>query len=196
MGDSVFPFITHFKYNDPFKTESSAAIEQAILNQWHSPQLWVNNTEITFDILGMTIPDAVEDTKRRLRAKLSEKAEAFIGVEAMIREDQRYNVHFAIQNNTAETAVFHVEVYGMEDSLIAAQAGADPYHKAHLMVNRGGHFGGMGKPVTLQAGAVHEEVVEYIPCWGCIPEDVYFNVVVWKELPSGKYEYVNGKILR
>lgn len=49
MGDSIFAFITHFKYNDPFITASSQAIELAILAEWYSPQIWLENKNRTFD---------------------------------------------------------------------------------------------------------------------------------------------------
>ncbi len=69
MQDSIFAMITHFKYNDVFITPSSQAIEQAILSRWHSPQIWVENEEITFEIYQLSIANAVKETKKRLRFK-------------------------------------------------------------------------------------------------------------------------------
>jgi hypothetical protein len=196
MGDSIFALATHFKYNDVFITPSSQAIEQAILNSWHSPQIWVDNKEITFDIISLGIANAVKETKSRLRDHLQDEAEAYIGINSKFRDDQRYDIELAVLNNTSETAEFYVEVYGMEDGLVGSQAGADPFHWPHDAVNRGGIYGGMGKQIQIEAGAQFTDAIEYVPCWGCTPEDMYFNIVVWKKLSSGKYEYVNGKVLR
>ncbi len=129
-------------------------------------------------------------------SSLNNQAEAFVGITAEFKENQRYDIHYAVENNTNEEAQFYVEIYGMEDSLIGSQAGADPFHLPHYRVNRGGFYGEMGKEINLAPGEAVEDGFEYVPCWGCIPEDVYFNIVVWKKLPSGKYEYVNGKELK
>ncbi|MFY0644717.1 MAG: hypothetical protein JXR19_09660 [Bacteroidia bacterium] len=192
MGDTVLPLITHFKYNDPFITSSSEAIEQAVLVQWYSPQIWVNSNNITFSILNDNIPTAVEKTKSLLRAQLSNEAEAYVGLKSSYNANERYDVDWLIKNNTTDSATFHVEVYAMEDGIVASQAGADPFVSTHFRVNRGGHYGNMGKKVALGGDETMSFDFEFIPCWVCEVDKQYFNIIVWKETSPGRFSYVNG----
>lgn len=196
MGDSILPLITHFKYNDPFITSSSQAIEQALLFQWYSPQIWVNNSNITFDILYDGIPGAVEETKDLLRAEMSKEAKAFVGLIAKQNSNDRFDVEWVIENNLEDSATYFVEVYAMEDGIVASQAGADPFVSTHFRVNRGGHYGDMGLKVDLGAKQSKEFQFEFVPCWVCEADMQYFNIVVWKEISPGRFHYVNGKVIR
>lgn len=192
MGDSIFGFITHFKYNDPFITESSQAIEKGILSEWYSPQIWVENENITFDLLRLDVNTASELAKSILREKTTNNAEAYIGMQTTLKANSRTDVELVVQNATDSTITFFVEVYGMEDGLVASQAGAPNNLATHFRVNRGGHYGEMGKEIKLEPGAEFRDTFEYIPCWTCEPNAVYFNAIVWKQNASGKYVYVNG----
>ncbi len=195
MGDSIVPLITHFKYNDPFITESSKAIEQALLFQWYSPQIWVNNTNITLEILNDGIPAAVKETKELLRTEMSKSAEAFVGLSAKLNASDRFDIEWIIENNMDDSASYYVEVYAMEDGIVASQAGADPFVSTHYKVNRGGHYGDMGLRVDLGAKASEKFEIEFVPCWVCEAEKQYFNIIVWKETSPGRFHYINGKVI-
>jgi hypothetical protein len=55
----------------------------------------------------------------------------------------------------------------------------------------------MGKEITLAAGAEFSDSFELIPCSGCATDGgLYFYVIVWQKTSSGKYAYVNGKVLK
>ncbi len=196
MGDSILPLITHFKYNDPFITESSKAIESAILNQWYSPQIWIENSNITYDIIYDNIPVAVDKASKILRKKISNNAEAYVGVKAALNTNQRYDLEYLIENGVDDSATYFVEVYAMEDSIVASQAGANPFVSTHYRVNRGGFYGGMGLEVKLAGKEKRLESLEFVPCWVCDPLEQYFYIIVWKEVSAGRFEYVNGKVLR
>ncbi len=196
MGDSVFAFITHFKYNDPFITSSSEAIEQAILDEWYSPQIWIENTNLTMDLLNYDVSAATEYAKNLLRKEIKKPAEAYLGLRTNLKDNDRTDVELVVQNASSAKATYYVEVYGIEDGIVASQAGPPSNIITHVRVNRGGFYGNMGKEITLEAGAEFRDSFEYIPCWTCEPKGVYFNVIVWKQNTSGKYEYVNGLEVR
>ncbi|MEY2923945.1 MAG: hypothetical protein RLZZ337_485, partial [Bacteroidota bacterium] len=196
MGDSIFAFITHFKYNDPFITESSQSIEQGILAEWYSPQIWVENKNITFDILGKDVQVAAEDVKNLLRSETKKSAEAYIGLRKSLKENDRTDVELVVKNATDQVATFYVEMYGMEDGIVASQAGPPSNVITHMRVNRGGFYGQMGKEIKLAANADFRDEFEYIPCWTCNPKAIYFNVIVWKKNSENKFEYVNGLEVR
>jgi hypothetical protein len=51
--------------------------------------------------------------------------------------------------------------------------------------------------ITLAAGAEFSDSFELIPCSGCTTDGgLYFYVIVWQKTSSGKYAYVNGKVLK
>jgi hypothetical protein len=54
----------------------------------------------------------------------------------------------------------------------------------------------MGKPIELEANSTFSEEVEVIPCSDCVPEDLYFTLVVWEDLGDGRMQYVNGLVFR
>lgn len=196
MGDSILPLITHFKYNDPFINPSSQAIEQAILEQWYSPQIWVDMDDITFSILYDELDLAIEKTAQTLREKISSTAGAYLGLKAQYNTSERYNIELVIENGLEHDARLFVEVYAMEDSLIASQAGADPFVSTHYKVNRGGFYGGMGKELNLKSNEQLKLDLEFIPCWVCAADKQYFYAIIWKEVSQGRFEYVNGKALK
>lgn len=196
MGDSIVPLITHFKYNDPFITESSLAIESAILEEWYSPQIWINKTNITYDIIYDNVKSAIVKTVNLLRDELLNEAEAYVGITANFNSNNRFDIEYVIENAGNDSANFYVEVYSMEDSIIASQAGATPFVSTHYKVNRGGFYGGMGKLYQLSSNEQKSSKIEFIPCWICSAEDLYFYIIVWKEVSEGRFEYVNGKVLR
>jgi len=196
MGDSIIPFITHFKYNDPFITSSSEKIEENMLYSRYSPQVWINNDDISFPMLNSGLESSIAETRRRLRDSMLNTAKAYVGFEATIKPTMRYDGNVLVENNTVDSATFYVEVYSMEDGLIASQAGADPYVSTHYRVNRGGHYGDMGKKIRLAAGEVFSDNIELIPCWVCEAKELYFYAMIWEELPNGKFGYVNGKVFK
>lgn len=197
MADSVIPLITHFKYNDPFITSSSEAIENAMLSQWSSPQFWLNSSNITSQILNADVDYVTREYKKRLRAAYSQEAKAYVGARYKHKENLRYDVDLVVENASSEEQTYFVEVYTIEDGLVASQAGADPYVATHKNVNRGGHFGGMGKQITLAGGEVFSDSFELTPCYGCaVDGGLYFYAIVWKKNTAGKYDYVNGKVLK
>lgn len=196
MGDSIVPLITHFKYNDPFITPSSTAIENGFLNEWYSPQIWIDNEDRTFPFIYDEIETAAKKYSDVLRSKIKSKAEAYVACRYSLNANDRYDIDIAVQNNNNDSAEFFVEVYAMEDNIEASQAGADPFVMMHQKVNRGGFYGDMGKRVKLAAGERFDESVEFIPCWVCNPKEQYFYVMVWKEVSPGRFEYVNGMVRR
>jgi hypothetical protein len=196
MGDSVLTLITHFKYGDPFITESSKSIEQAILFEWYSPQLWVNNENISPISIYNGVDNAVIVAKNKLREAKLEGGKAFVGVQYTERADNRFDVEIIVQNGANDSATYFVEIYTMEDSLIAAQAGNDPYVATHYGVNRGGYYGKMGKEIKLGSGEKFRESLKIVPCYGCTNRNLYFYLILWEKLPNGKYGYVNGKQIR
>ncbi len=193
MGDSIFMLPTHFKYNDVFINNSSLAIEKGLVVTYHSPQLWVNTTEHTYDIINFSHEQAADFLKKELRDELSNDAGAYVGLEYSLNKNNRYDIKLSVENAGDAEAEYHYEVYGMEDGLNEVQAGNTPYRKDHNRVNRGGYFGGMGKLHKFGAKEKVNESFEYVPCLGCTPENLYFSVVVWKSVGNGRYEYVNGK---
>ncbi len=196
MGDSIFMLPTHFKYNDVFINNSTLAIEKALVVTYHSPQLWVNKKEHTYDIINMSHEKAADYLKTELRKELDTDPGLHLGLDYKLKENGRLEVVVAAENASAESATYHFEVYGMEDGLNEVQAGNDPYRKDHNRVNRGGQFGGMGKMHTFAANEQVVERFEYIPCLGCTPEKLYFSVIAWKDLGNGRFEYVNGYVFR
>lgn len=194
MGDTAMPFITHFKYDDPFITASSQALEDAFLDARYSPQLWFNSEDITFDIINQGLNNSVEEVKRRVRDSLQNTAKAYLGFEASRKENGRYTGSLAVKNNRTDSATYYVEVYTLEDGPVASQAGADPYVATHYRVNRGGHYGGMGKELKLAPNEVVNELLEIVPCFGCNADILYFNIIVWEKGEGKKYKYVNGKV--
>ncbi len=195
MGDSIVPLITHFKYGDPFITASSEKLEETILNERYSPQMWINNQDITLPMLYSGLEASINTTRRMLRDSMKKEAKAFVGFRAHQKPNTRYNGELLVENNTSDTATYYVEVYSMQDGLVASQAGADPYVSTHYRVNRGGHYGGMGKKIKLGAGETFSDQIEIIPCWICDANALYFYAIVWEELEAGRFGYVNGKVL-
>lgn len=196
MGDSIIPFITHFKYNDPFITASSQKLEETILHERYSPQVWINNEDITFPMLNTGLEASIVSTRLRLRDSMKKEAKAFVGFRASQKPSTRYDGEVLVENNTADSATFYIEIYSMQDGLIASQAGADPYVATHYRVNRGGHYGDMGKQIRLAAGETFSDQMEIIPCWGCDANALYFYAMVWEEIGDGKFGYVNGKVFK
>lgn len=193
MGDSILFLPTHFKYNDVFINNSSLAIEKALVVTYHSPQLWVNKKEHTYDIINFSHDDAAEYLKAELRKELGNAAGAYVGLDYSMKSNGRLDVVLAVENATNDSAGYFYEVYGMENGLNEVQAGNTPYRRDHNRVNRGGHFGEMGKMHMFAPGEVITEHFEYVPCLGCTAENLYFYAIVWKSLGDGRYEYVNGK---
>jgi hypothetical protein len=196
MGDSIFMLPTHFKYNDVFINNSTLAIEKALVVTYHSPQLWVNKKEHTYQIINLSHQEAGEFLKAELRKEFDADPGLHLGLDYKLKENGRYEVVLAVENSAADTASYFYEVYGMEDGLNEVQAGNTPYRRDHDRVNRGGYFGEMGKMHNFDANEQIVERFEYVPCLGCTPENLYFSVVAWKDLGSGRYEYVNGKVFR
>ncbi|MCB9240223.1 MAG: hypothetical protein H6608_03760 [Flavobacteriales bacterium] len=196
MGDSILALPTHFKYEDPYINETSLAIEKAIVQSYHSPQIWVNEKEITYTILPYSLANAQAKTKELLREQLSKEPEAYVGLEYKFKSNGRYEVRYAVERNAATKQRLLVEVYAMEDGLIASQAGADPYVATHYRVNRGGYYGKMGTVIPAEVGGITRKTIEVVPCWNCSATDLYFYIVVWRELSGGRYEYVNGKVVK
>lgn len=196
MGDSIFMLPTHFKYNDVFINNSSTAIEKALVVTYHSPQLWVNQKEHTYDILNFSHEKAGEYLKTELRKELGNNPGAYIGLEYSLKSNGRMAVAVAVENANDTEAEYYYEVYGMEDGLNEVQAGNTPYRRDHYRVNRGGFYGGMGKQHFFKANEKVTDAFEYIPCLGCTPENLYFAVVVWKSVGNGRFEYVNAKYFR
>lgn len=195
MGDSILPLITHFKYNDPFINQSSLTIEKAIVQHYSSPQIWIENEEITRKIIGKEISEAAEWCKTALRKETNKNADAYLGLEAAHNERGRFDLAIAVENASGESKTYHIEVYGHEDSIWASQSGTwPPPH--HYWVNRGGHYGGMGKKVELSVGAVFSDRFEYIPCSDCKTGNMYFLAIVWEQMPDESYRYVNGRLIR
>ncbi len=196
MMDSIFMLPTHFKYNDVFINNSTLAIEKALVVTYHSPQLWVNKKEHTYDIINFSHEKAAEYLKTELRKELSTDPGVHMGLNYKLKENGRIDVALAIENAGNDSVTYYYEVYGMEDGLNEVQAGNTPYRRDHDRVNRGGHFGEMGKMHTFTANEKVVERFEYIPCLGCTPENLYFAVVTWKSLGNGRFAYVNGKVVR
>lgn len=196
MGDSILPLITHFKYNDPFITSSSMAIEQAFLDEWYSPQIWIENEDRTFPFIYDNIETAAIKYAEVLRNRINHSPEVFLGGSSQHNADDRYDVAFALKNNSSDSVEIHLEVYAMEDGVEASQAGADPFVMMHDKVNRGGHFGGMGKKILLGPGQRIDESIEFIPCWVCDAKEQYFYIIAWKEVSPGRFAYVNGMVLK
>lgn len=196
MGDSIFMLPTHFKYNDVFINNSTLAIEKALVVTYHSPQLWVNKKEHTYDIINFSHEKAADYLKVELRKELNNDAGLHFGLNYKLKDNGRVDVAVAIENANDTEAEYYYEVYGMEDGLNEVQAGNDPYRKDHDRVNRGGQFGDMGKMHNFTANEKVVERFEYIPCLGCTAENLYFAVVAWKDLGNGRFEYVNGKVFR
>lgn len=196
MGDSILPLITHFKYNDPFITSSSMAIEQAFLNEWYSPQIWIENEDRTFPFIYDNIESAAAKYTNVLRERIKHKAEVYVGGKSDLNDDERYDIDLAIQSNTADSLEVFVEIYAMEDGVEASQAGADPFVMLHNKVNRGGHFGDMGKNIKLGPDQRHDESIEFIPCWVCDAKSQYFYLIVWKKVSEGRFAYLNGMVLK
>jgi hypothetical protein len=196
MGDSIFMLPTHFKYNDVFINNSTLAIEKALVVTYHSPQLWVNKKEHTYDIINFSHERAANYLKAELRKELDTDPGLHLGLDYKLKENGRLEVVVAVENSGADSATYHFEVYGMEDGLNEVQAGNTPYRRDHDRVNRGGHFGDMGKKKTFEANEQVVERFEYVPCLGCTPENLYLAVVAWKDLGNGRFEYVNGKVFK
>ncbi|MFT7590658.1 MAG: hypothetical protein ACI9UJ_000569 [bacterium] len=196
MGDSIFMLPTHFKYNDVFINKSTLAIEKALAVTHHSPQLWVNKKEHTYDIINYSHEKAGEYLKTELRKELNTDPGVHLGLNYKLKENGRVDVAVAVQNSGNDSATYHYEVYGMEDGLNEVQAGNNPYRRDHDRVNRGGQFGDMGKMHTFAANEQVVERFEYVPCLGCTAENLYFAVVTWRSLGNDRYAYVNGKIFK
>lgn len=194
MGDSILSLMTHFKYNDPFINESSLAIEKAVLQHYSSPQIWIENEEITQSILGQSIEQAAERCKEELRAGFQQATPAYLGLHVEQNASGRFDVDLAIENADQQEHKFFIEVYGHEDSIWASQSGIwPPPH--HFYVNRGGYYGDMGREIILKAGEIWGDQFEYIPCTACKIEKMYFIAIVWKLDTNGRtYRYVNGII--
>jgi len=192
MGDSILALPTHFKYDDKYITPSSLAIEKGVVEHYSSPQIWVNANEITYDIIRYSKEVAKEKTKVFLRSEMNNQAEAFVGIDAKLKSNGRFDIDLAVLRNVETTEHFYYEVYGMEDGPIGSQAGADPFVATHNRVNRGGHFGDIGKKLESEPNETMHENFEFIPCVDCAQENMYFYVIVWKEISPGRYAYVNG----
>ncbi|MFT5723552.1 MAG: hypothetical protein ACI9JN_000666 [Bacteroidia bacterium] len=196
MGDTIFMLPTHFKYNDVFINKSTLAIEKALVVTYHSPQLWVNKKEHTYDIINFSHDKAAEYLKAELRKELNTNPGVALGLNYKLKDNGRVEVVVAIENVNNDSAEYHYEVYGMEDGLNEVQAGNTPYRRDHDRVNRGGQFGDMGKMHKFGGKEKVVERFEYIPCLGCTPENLYFTVIAWKALGNGRFEYVNAKTFR
>lgn len=196
MGDSILMLPTHFKYNDVFINNSTLAIEKALVVTYHSPQLWVNKKEHTYDIINFSHEKAAEYLKNELRKEMINPPRAYVGLNYKLKDNGRIDVKVAVENATNDSASYVYEVYGMEDGLNEVQAGNNPYRRDHDWVNRGGVFGEMGKTHHFGPNEKVEDHVEYIPCLGCTSENMYFYVIVWKSLGNDRYEYVNGKAFK
>lgn len=196
MGDSILPLPTHFKYEDPFINNSSLAIEKGVVKHYSSPQIWVNMEEITNQIIPYSLEVAKEKTRQFLRDAMQTKAEVYLGLRAKLKDNGRFHVELALQQSAQAEGVYYYEVYGMEDGVVASQAGANPYVATHERVNRGGHFGGIGKMMKAEPGSAAMEELEYVPCVSCTTKQMYFYAIVWKEVGPGKYAYVNGIVFK
>ncbi len=196
MGDSILMLPTHFKYQDVFINHSTLAIEKALVVTYHSPQLWVNKKEHTYDIINYSHDNAADYLKAELRKELNTVAGAYVGLNYQLKDNGRVDVKLAVENAGNTEAEYFYEVYGMEDSLNEVQAGNTPYRRDHDRVNRGGKFGEMGKLHAFGPNEKITEAFEYVPCLGCTVENLYFYVIVWKSLGNGRYEYVNGKAFK
>ena len=194
MGDTIVPLITHFKYEDIFITESSDAIVDGIIESWYSPQVWINDRDITFDIINSGQRSSELEVMKRLRSLAKEKADVYIGFTAADNDRGRLDATVQVKNSKEDSASYFLEIYTMRDGEIASQAGADPYVTTHYKVNKGGHFGGMGKELKMGANEVFSENLELIPCYQCDGVDIYFYVILWQKKSNGKYGYVNGKV--
>ncbi len=196
MGDSIFMLPTHFKYNDVFITNSSLAIEKALVVTYHSPQLWVHDKEYTYDIINFSHRQASDFLKEKLRDKMGGAPGAYIGLDYKLKENGRFDVTVAIENASSSDQELYYEVYAMEDSLNEVQAGNNPYRRDHHRVNRGGHYGEMGQKHVFSGNEKVSDNFEFVPCLGCTSSKMYFAVVVWRSLGNGRFEYVNGKYFR
>ena len=194
MGDTIVPLITHFKYEDIFITPSSTAIVDGIVDSRYSPQVWINDQDITFDIINSGQRPSEVEVMKRLRLLASGDADAYIGFTAADNDRGRLDATLQIENFRDDSAAYFVEIYTMRDGEIASQAGADPYVATHYKVNKGGHFGGMGKELKLGANELFSENLELIPCYECEGAEIYFYVILWQKKSNGKYGYVNGKV--
>lgn len=136
MGDSILPLLTHFKYNDPFINPSSQAIEKAWVTHYSSPQIWINHEEKTLELIRTGLPGAIEQCRDFLRNEMKASADAHLAIAFKRNASGRFDLHVGIKNNSPETKQWHVQVYGMEDSVWASQSGVwPPPH--HFFVNRG-----------------------------------------------------------
>ncbi|MFT4523748.1 MAG: hypothetical protein ACI8ZN_002704 [Bacteroidia bacterium] len=196
MGDSIMALPTHFKYNDKFIRASSNAIEKALVVTYHSPQIWVEETEFTYDILNFSIPKAAAYTAAKLRTEFSSNAEAYVGLRYSKKENGRIAVTLAVENGLDQETSFVYEIYSMEDGLVGSQAGGNPFVAKHCRVNRGGYYGGMGKAHVFAAKQKVIEEVEFIPCVECVSDELYFLAIVWQDLGNGRYKYINGRTFK
>jgi hypothetical protein len=140
---------------------------------------------------------SVEYLRNEIREDFGKVAKVYVGLKAEQKENGRWSVQYAAENATNEKANYRVEIYSNEDGLISIQKGAqEEENQIHDNVIRSGHFGNMGKPIELEANSTFSEEVEVIPCSDCVPEDLYFTLVVWEDLGDGRMEYVNGLVYR
>ena len=194
MGDTVIPLITHFKYNDIFITPASESIVDGFLGPWYSPQVWINNEDITFDIINAGQRPSELEVMKRLRELAKGDADAYVGFTAADNDRGRLDATVQVENASMDSATFFIEIYTMRDGEIASQAGADPYVSTHYRVNKGGHYGDMGKELRLAGNEIFSEDIELIPCYQCGDVDIYFYAIIWEQKPDGKFGYVNGKV--
>jgi hypothetical protein len=197
MGDSLVPMVCHFKYGDPFENQTNLDIIESQGGDRSSPQIyWEGKNEI-FKLFGLGQNGSVEYLRNEIREDFGKVAKVYVGLKAEQKENGRWSVQYAAENATNEKANYRVEIYSNEDGLISIQKGAqEEENQIHDNVIRSGHFGDMGKPIELEAKSTFSEEVEVIPCSDCVPEDLYFTLVVWEDLGDGRMQYVNGLVFR
>lgn len=192
MGDTILFLPTHFKYKDPFINKASLAIEKNMVLSYHSPQIWVGGTDRIYDLISMSSDQAVQTVKSELRKELTETPGAHLGAIIQSNCNDRFDVTLSLKSARSENHTFYLQLYAMEDGLIASQAGADPFVAAHKRVLRDGYYSGMGKAIELESGAKESVSFEYPGCYECNKNELYFYVIAWQVDPSGKFQYVNG----
>jgi hypothetical protein len=192
MGDSILLLPTHFKYNDPFINDASLAIENNMVLSYHSPQIWVGGKDLIYDLISMSQSQAVRTVKNQLRDQLNTPPSAHLGAVIKPNDNDRFDVTLSIENASFVDQTLYLQLYAMEDGLIASQAGADPFVATHQRVMRDGFYDGMGKKLELKGGSKESVSFEYPGCYECDKNGLYFYIIAWKEGPSGKFEYVNG----
>lgn len=197
MGDSLVPMVCHFKYGDPFENQTNLDIISSQGGDLSSPQIYWDGKNEIFKLFSLGQLGSVEYLKSEIREDYQEAAPVYLGIEAKQKANGRWQVNYTIENAENSKATYRVEIYSNEDGLISIQKGAqEEENQIHDNVIRSGHFGDMGKPIELEGKSSFSEEVEVIPCSDCVPEDLYFTLVVWDDLGDGRMAYVNGVVFR